>query len=147
MRTKEQITAYNKKHYAANREKMLARAKEWRLANPERHKEGFQRWREKNRERHLEVCRRWYKKQYVAKTYGVPLDWYAQTLQKQNGVCAICKLPPQGKRKRLVVDHDHRTDKVRGLLCDSCNTSLNRLESVVGWYESASTYLNEHGNS
>lgn len=43
-------------------------------------------------------------------------------LELQGGVCAICKKPP--KKKRLEVDHDHRSGIVRGLLCWKCNHLL-----------------------
>lgn len=58
--------------------------------------------------------------------FGITLADYTDLLQKQNGLCAICKTPP--KEKCLAVDHNHTTGKVRALLCTSCNTKL-------GWYE------------
>lgn len=57
-----------------------------------------------------------------AKQLGVSDDDYARMLEAQGGVCAICGNPP--KSRRLHVDHDHRTGKVRGLLCFRCNRAL-----------------------
>ncbi len=54
--------------------------------------------------------------------YGLDPDSYLAWLHSQNGVCALCKKPP--KRQRLHVDHDHKTGKVRGLLCYRCNRYL-----------------------
>jgi len=45
---------------------------------------------------------------------------HAEMLNNQHGVCAICGKIQKGKRP-LVVDHDHETGKVRGLLCYGCN--------------------------
>lgn len=45
-------------------------------------------------------------------------------LVNQNYVCAICLLGPSGKKKHLSIDHDHKTGKVRGLLCDNCNRKV-----------------------
>lgn len=52
-------------------------------------------------------------------------DDYAQMLERQEGRCAICRTLP-GK-KRLAVDHSHRTGLVRRLLCAGewgCNLSI-----------------------
>lgn len=42
----------------------------------------------------------------------------------QKGCCAICKKPENHFKKRLAVDHNHKTSKVRGLLCYRCNKFL-----------------------
>lgn len=59
---------------------------------------------------------------YVAKTYGIPEGDYDRMLEAQNGLCAICLGRPVSKR--LAVDHDHKTNEVRGLLCSRCNHDL-----------------------
>jgi len=58
----------------------------------------------------------------VAKTYGLTPEGYAALLDVQDGKCAICRARPVSKR--LAVDHDHKTDAVRGLLCSRCNHDL-----------------------
>lgn len=56
--------------------------------------------------------------------YGISLDDYNDMYSKQDGRCAIC-----GRSyPRLSVDHDHKSNKVRGLLCNSCNMTLGVLE-------------------
>lgn len=56
---------------------------------------------------------------------------YNELLSLQKGVCAICGKPEtgkyKGKIKRLSIDHNHQTKKVRGLLCFSCNTMLGKM--------------------
>lgn len=51
---------------------------------------------------------------------------YDALLSRQDGGCAICRSssPRRRGRDRLVVDHDHQTGKVRGLLCHPCNLAL-----------------------
>lgn len=61
--------------------------------------------------------------QYLHRTYGITLADYERILEHQGGNCALCLKPP--KKRQLSVDHDHRTGKVRGLLCDPrCNHQL-----------------------
>jgi Recombination endonuclease VII len=60
--------------------------------------------------------------------YGVSARDYAAMMAKQDGVCAMCEQPPKQKNPVLAVDHDHETDKVRGLLCLRCNTALAYFE-------------------
>lgn len=64
----------------------------------------------------------------LCKRHGITIDFYNDLVKKQSGLCAICKSPPGLKRiKRLVIDHDHQTGKVRGLLCMHCNAALGKL--------------------
>lgn len=57
----------------------------------------------------------------LAQTYGLTLGDYARLLEEQGGSCAICQRKP---RYNLDVDHDHKTGRVRGLLCKLCNRRL-----------------------
>lgn len=57
-----------------------------------------------------------------AKQLGVTDADYAALLEAQDGHCALCPSTP--KTRRLHVDHDHATGKVRGLLCHRCNRAL-----------------------
>ena len=59
--------------------------------------------------------------------YGISLEEYNKLSTTQNNVCAICGdsgSMRNGKFYRLSVDHDHTTNKVRGLLCDKHNKGL-----------------------
>lgn len=58
----------------------------------------------------------------ILKTYGLTADDYETLLELQGGKCAICRAKP--KSKRLAVDHDHKSGRVRGLLCSRCNHDL-----------------------
>ena len=59
-----------------------------------------------------------------ARHLGVTDEAYAELLERQGGVCAICGKPPKDGGRRFNVDHDHRTGAVRGLLCWTCNHFL-----------------------
>lgn len=60
--------------------------------------------------------------QRIKAVYDITPEAYQMLLDHQNGVCAICLRP--SKVRRLAVDHDHVTGKVRGLCCRSCNYEL-----------------------
>jgi hypothetical protein len=66
-----------------------------------------------------EYRRRW----NLSKRYGITVDRFTEMLDSQGGACAVC-----GKTQgRQVVDHDHVTGKVRGILCVRCNVSIGGL--------------------
>lgn len=71
--------------------------------------------------------------------YGITPDEYAGMLADQEGRCAICRRPPQGRR--LAVDHCHTTGQVRGLLCAPCNTTLGKIEDDPAIVERMVSYL------
>lgn len=89
-----------------------------------------------------------YFKQYnKSKKYGLNPDDFEKLSELQNGVCAVCELPPESG-KRLRIDHDHSCcpgpkscgNCVRGLLCDYCNRYLvSALENPL--IEKARQYL------
>jgi hypothetical protein len=61
------------------------------------------------------------------KSYKITLDHYNNLLASQGSTCAICgsdKPSKSSNKKNFCVDHCHTTDKVRGLLCDSCNRAI-----------------------
>ena len=72
--------------------------------------------------------------------YGITLEEYDELWSKQGGVCRTCGgINKDGRR--LSVDHDHDTDKVRGLLCTSCNLALGHIKDSVEILESMIKYL------
>ena len=74
----------------------------------------------------------------LKRTFGLTVEEYDAMLDAQHGVCAICGKLPQ--KKRLAVDHNHTTGKVRGLLCPSCNRTLGYFENPT-WTQAATAYL------
>jgi len=83
--------------------------------------------------------------------YGITLEEYNKILEKQQGVCAICKESENivdkntGNIKRLAVDHCHETNIVRGLLCQSCNTALGKFKDKPEIIERAANYVRNKG--
>lgn len=54
--------------------------------------------------------------------YGITIAQYDKMFALQDGKCVGCGRPP--KTKRLAVEHDHKTGRVRGLACHHCNRQL-----------------------
>jgi hypothetical protein len=71
---------------------------------------------------------------------GVTDAEYDRLLAAQGGGCAICGNPP--KSRRLDADHDHKTGRVRGLLCHRCNRALPNWVTVE-WLRDAALYLHK----
>ena len=63
--------------------------------------------------------------------YGMTPQDYVDLFEKQNGCCAICQCEESGHNAtdRLLIDHNHETDTVRGLLCSSCNLMLGKAKA------------------
>lgn len=82
------------------------------------------------------------KGKYLIRTYGISLKRYEELFKAQFGTCAICHNPPTKEKPFLVVDHDHKTGKVRGLLCNKCNVAIGLLQDSMKNLHSAARYLN-----
>ena len=78
-------------------------------------------------------------KSYLERTYGITDDQFCRMVVDQRGLCAICHLEPS--ERGLVVDHDHDTGRVRGLLCDRCNRALGGFRDNPVLVERALDYL------
>lgn len=64
----------------------------------------------------------------LEKTYNITIAEYKEMLNVCNNKCEICGSSGMEERYfKLCIDHCHKTGKVRGLLCNSCNTSIGRL--------------------
>lgn len=76
--------------------------------------------------------------------YGLTIEQYNAMLLAQNFRCEICGDPSDLATKRLVVDHDHKTDKIRSLLCDKCNLGLGSFLDEPRRLKKAIAYLRRH---
>lgn len=77
---------------------------------------------------------------HLQRTYGMSVEDLAAMLLAQHGVCAICQTAPAAH-----VDHDHQTNKVRGLLCFRCNAALGQLGDDPLVVRRAARYLERGG--
>jgi len=78
----------------------------------------------KYRQIHKEKVQEINLKSDLKRKYALTVEEYQTLLVKQDGYCAMCY-----ERKPLVIDHCHKTKKVRGLLCVGCNVAVGHYEN------------------
>jgi hypothetical protein len=78
----------------------------------------------RHRAAHPERFRRYERTQNLKRKYGITIKQFEAMLAAQGGTCAVCAGPPLGKGNQYHVDHDHRTGRIRGILCHKCNVAL-----------------------
>jgi hypothetical protein len=134
-RCKECMVLIERKKYATDEE--FRQRKLNMQAVKMREDEGF-------RLRHRIACR----EGHLRRAYGLTQETFDGMLQEQGGGCAICgtkqKYGNQGTR--MVVDHCHATNKIRGILCDLCNTAIGKFHDDVVLLGNAISYLTKGKN-
>ena len=96
----------------------------------------------KNKDRDRIYHRHWKRKKKIGSHYNV-LE--ANKLYvKQKGKCAICGVEEINLKRSLRLDHDHKTGKIRGFLCDRCNVVLGLCVDDIEIFISMISYLEEH---
>lgn len=138
VKNRERRLVAAKADYAANREARSAQRKEHRITHRAelgaRDAIRYQRDRDKRLAYEREKRATGY---HQAREHGLTIAEFSAMQVRQAGLCAICRLP----MKRVCVDHDHRTGKVRGLLCHNCNVALGHLRDSAGLLFAAIAYL------
>ena len=140
--------------YQANREISITRSKEYRANNPEWAKEADAKhharynWRERNPEKAKALGRKQAQNRRFRK-HGLTKEEYDKILKSQGYVCAACDNPPvtssvrpgANKYDDFVIDHDHVTGKVRGLVCTNCNVALGMIRDNPETARKLAAYL------
>lgn len=72
--------------------------------------------------------------------YGIGIEEYEALKDQQDGKCSICETVGHV----LYVDHCHDTKKIRGLLCQKCNTGIGMLQDSIEVLKKALRYLEKH---
>lgn len=93
-------------------------AKAWSVANPRKRKDSMLKFR-----------------------YGITLQQYEEMLESQGGKCYICLIAQCSSGRSLSVDHNHKTEKVRGLLCKDCNKALGLFRDDANLMRRAASYV------
>lgn len=80
----------------------------------------------------------------LQKEFGITLEEYENRFEEQRGCCSICGEHQSKLKRRLAVDHDHKTGKVRSLLCGKCNTGLGQFNDDEELLVAAANYLRKY---
>jgi Recombination endonuclease VII len=120
--------------YRANPEPAKERAKAWARANPERVVERARLYRLTGRKARND------RRSHLKRKFGITPEEYDRMLAEQGGRCAICRRRPTTGIS-LHVDHEHRTKRVRGLLCFRCNNALGDFRDRADFLVNALHYL------
>jgi hypothetical protein len=70
-----------------------------------------------------------------ANLYGIGKKQWDNMLHNQNNKCALCDKNPE------TVDHCHKEERVRGLLCGACNMYIARMDRDKEWLIRAMKYI------
>ena len=112
-------------------------------------------WVRSNKEKHAATCANWYAKNKstaAAKSsewhyqfhYGISKSEFLSMVDSVNGKCQCCGITiVVGTRANngAVLDHDHATGKIRGVLCSGCNKGIGLLKDSAVVLEMAAAYL------
>jgi hypothetical protein len=126
------------KHYEKNKSQINANSRLYYKSNKDKIKQQQKQYNENNKE-HLARQDKIY---FLKRRYNLTIEELQTLYEKQNHKCAICHQTELDLGRKLNVDHCHKTGKVRGLLCGSCNRALGLLQDRAEICLSAANYLN-----
>ena len=151
---KEKKLAARREYRKKNRQHFLDKDREYRSRSRGKRLAAAAEWRKKNPER----LAAYYKTQYARKkafyvdynrasalrrNYGITIEQYESMYRDQNGSCAVC-VGVNISGRRLAVDHDHKTGKIRGLLCSRCNSAIGLARESKDILLDLFQYLDKH---
>ena len=110
------INKHQKEYYNNNKEKIITRVRKYYQKNPDRAKN-----------------------QKLKKAHGITLEVFNLLLQLQKNKCLICLRYID--KKNGCVDHNHKTGKIRGILCSQCNFGLGNFKDNIKYLQRAIKYL------
>lgn len=116
------VSEMRKVKYLEKKEEVIARVKRYRDSNPEK----------------IRDCK-------LRQAYGVGVEYFDAKLREQDGKCAVCgcdrKVIWRGREVRMALDHDHISNKPRGILCIKCNRALGLLEENIESMQNMIDYI------
>ncbi len=145
----KRILAVNKESYLRHKEERLKSSREYRAQHLKHLRKLDREYYWKNKKA-LQAYQREYKKlnkeklhnAHLLRMFGITHSKYEEIFDSQDRRCAICNKPESKKdNKRFAIDHNRRTGKIRGILCNRCNLAIGLLNDHVFTLFKAGLYL------
>lgn len=138
LKNKAKILKYQKEYREKHFNYLSIQAKDKYIKNKPRIIKKVQEYNKKNPYYKMKVS--------LKNLYGLSIEEYHSMLDIQNGKCFICGGINKSGR-RLHVDHNHSTGKVRSLLCANCNSGIAHFKENISILEKAISYLEMHNGT
>lgn len=106
----------------------------WNLNHPGENQKRGEQWRHENPVRRKVA-------QWLSNGIKLSEEEYLRRLCEQHNSCALCGVPRSFLKVDLAPDHNHKTGKIRGLLCQKCNRGLGHFYDDVTMLQKAIVYL------
>jgi len=137
---RDKQNAYNRQYVKDHREELSAKRRQHYKDNREEIKA-----KNKQRKKRITPSGLTTEKADNLHKYGITPEHFNSMQDSQGFVCSICGWVLEdsvtGKAKTLNVDHCHRTNTVRGLLCNNCNRALGYFQDSATILRKAVAYL------
>lgn len=130
---KEKIKENNKIRYIKNIDKNKELRKIYNMNNKEKINTSRKRYATKNKNQ--------IRNNHIKSRYGITLEQYNEMFKLQEEKCLICNKHQNEFNKAFAIDHDHKTGKIRGLLCHKCNSGLGSFNDSIETLQHAIDYL------
>jgi hypothetical protein len=79
--------------------------------------------------------------------YGIDSDEYSNILKSQGGKCDVCRVKLIDRGTHTHLDHDHKSGKIRGILCTNCNRGLGHFQDNALTLGRAIQYLEKYNET
>lgn len=139
------ILTRQERYNSENKSKIKAYGSEWQRNNKDNVNLKTLKYHQNNREKCRALCREYYQKNKDKirdmrrkSFYGLSTEDFQKLYENQKGLCPICK---RSLDRDLNIDHDHTTNKVRGILHRSCNLFLGNFEKRIEQLSDITHYL------
>jgi hypothetical protein len=137
----QRIKAYRKEWYEANKTRLQEAQREIYHKHAEARKDQMGEWRNSNKYR-IAI--------YKLKTnFDITEEFAEELYERSTQTCECCGVEYNSEthKKRFAVDHNHATNKIRGILCHPCNTSLGLLKEDLNRLKLLANYIETHSDN